>query len=268
MQPNQSSQGNIMDFDFEGNEVRTVTDEHGEPWFIATDIANILDYRMASDMTRNLDEDEKATHSVRTQGGVQTVVVINESGLYSSILKSRKQEAKRFKKWVTSEVLPSIRKTGIYQVQAKPKTVAEMFLESAHVMVELQRRTEVVELKLFEQEQKSIEYEKKLEQVHNSQVLNKCPSNAENITSIRSRMNEKYGLSAAVVDAVMRQLPYAPKPAAIVRNENDKAYGSTYSVYWIKDVSAVFKRFVDECEPSNTRYTHPFICGQKFRLNK
>ena len=114
----------------------------------------------------------------------------------------------------------------------------------------------------------SIEYEKKLEQVHNSQVLNKCPSNAENITSIRSRMNEKYGLSAAVVDAVMRQLPYAPKPAAIVRNENDKAYGSTYSVYWIKDVSAVFKRFVEECEPSNTRYTHPFICGQKFRLNK
>ena len=82
MQLNQSSQGNIMNFNFEGSEVRTITGECGEPWFIATDIANILDYRMASDMTRNLDEDEKATHSVRTQGGVQTVVVINESGLY------------------------------------------------------------------------------------------------------------------------------------------------------------------------------------------
>ena len=81
-------------------------------WFIATDIAKILEYRNASDMGRNLDDDEKGTHIVRTPGGEQTVVIINESGLYSAILKSRKPEAKAFKKWVTSEVLPSIRKTG------------------------------------------------------------------------------------------------------------------------------------------------------------
>ena len=269
MQINQSSQSNIMNFNFEGNEVRTVTDEHGEIWFVANDVCAALEFgnpRQA--IASHVDEGDVQSMDTHTPGGKQAINHVNESGLYALIFGSRKEAAKRFKKWVTSEVLPSIRKTGSYHVQAKPKTVAEMFLESAHVMVELQRRTETVELKLLEQEQKSIEYEKKLEQVHNSQVLNKCPSNAESITHIRSRMNEKYGLSAAVVDAVMRQLPYAPKPAAIVRNENDKAFGSTYNVYWTKDVSAVFKRFVDECEPSNTRYTHPFIFDQKFRLNK
>lgn len=268
MQTNQSSQSNIMNFNFEGNEVRTVTDEHGDPWFIAKDVAQLLGYTNTADaIVKHCKAVVQDGIAIRDSiGRMQKTALIPERDVYRLIMRSKLPSSEKFEEWVVSEVLPSIRKTGSYQV--KPKTVAEMFLESAHVMVELQRRTEVVELKLFEQEQKSIEYEKKLEEVHNSQILNKCPSNAESITNIRSRMNEKYGLSAAVVDAVMRQIPYAPKPAAIVRNENDKAYGSTYNVYWIKDVSAVFKRFVDECEPSNTRYTHPFICGQKFRLNK
>jgi prophage antirepressor-like protein len=70
---------------------------------------------MASDMTRSLDDDEKGTQIVRTPSGDQEMLVINESGLYSAILNSRKPEAKRFKRWVTSEVLPAIRKTGSYQ---------------------------------------------------------------------------------------------------------------------------------------------------------
>lgn len=86
----------------------------GEVWFAATDVATALGYRMASDMTRILDDDERGTHIVRTPGGNQEVTVINESGLYCCILKSRKPEAKKFKRWVTHEVLPSIRKTGSY----------------------------------------------------------------------------------------------------------------------------------------------------------
>lgn len=115
-------------FEFEGRHVRVVTDDKGEPWFVAADIAQLLDYRMASDMARSLDDDERGTQIVRTPSGDQEMLVINESGLYSAILKSRKPEAKRFKKWVTSEVLPAIRKTGRYEAPPQfhiPQTLPE-----------------------------------------------------------------------------------------------------------------------------------------------
>ncbi|MCC2414004.1 phage antirepressor [Bacillus sp. FSL W8-0519] len=97
----------------EFGQVRTV--KQGEDvWFVAKDVSDILGFSEASAMTRTLDEDEKGLHNIQTVQGVQKLTVINESGLYSSILRSRKKEAKAFKKWVTSEVLPSIRKHGAY----------------------------------------------------------------------------------------------------------------------------------------------------------
>ena len=98
---------NITPLTYENANVRVTTTEDGEPWFVASDVAGILGYRMASDMTRRLDPDEKGTRSVRTPGGIQEVSVINESGLYSAILGSKVEGAKAFKRWVTSEVLPS-----------------------------------------------------------------------------------------------------------------------------------------------------------------
>lgn len=89
---------------------------NGEPWLVAVDIAKALNFRDASNMVRMLDEDEKGTRPVSTPGGSQELTVISESGLYHAVLKSRKPEAKTFRKWVTSEVLPSIRKTGSYSV--------------------------------------------------------------------------------------------------------------------------------------------------------
>src|SRR5690606_37993817 len=106
-----------MEFSFDGAAVRLVLVE-GEPWWIAADVAQSLEYRMASDMVRSLDDDEKGTHIVRTLRGDQELLIINESGLYSAILRSRKASAKRFKKWVTAEVLPSIRKHGAYVMPA------------------------------------------------------------------------------------------------------------------------------------------------------
>ncbi|WP_205892922.1 BRO family protein [Pseudomonas gregormendelii] len=104
----------IIPFHFEAHQVRTILVDD-QPWFVAADVASALQYRIAGDMTRNLDEDEKGTQIVRTPGGDQEMLVINESGLYSAILRSRKAEAKRFKKWVTAEVLPAIRKHGRYE---------------------------------------------------------------------------------------------------------------------------------------------------------
>jgi prophage antirepressor-like protein len=93
----------------------------GEPWFVASDVAAILGYRNAPDMVRNLDDDEKGTQIVRTPGGKQEANVISEAGLYSAALRSRKPEAREFKRWVTHEVLPSIRKTGQYSVSAEAR---------------------------------------------------------------------------------------------------------------------------------------------------
>lgn len=111
----------LTQFTFHNEYNVRIIDLDGELWFVATDVANALDYPSASHVARNLDEDEKGIHNLYTLGGSQEMLIINESGLYSAILKSRKPEAKKFKKWVTSEVLPSIRKTGKYE-SPKPIT--------------------------------------------------------------------------------------------------------------------------------------------------
>jgi len=107
----------LLPFQFEALQVRVI-DREGEAWFVASDVATALEYSEPSAMTRHLDDDEKGLSIVQTPGGNQDAIVINESGLYSAVLRSRKPEAKRFKRWVTHVVLPSIRKTGGYQLPA------------------------------------------------------------------------------------------------------------------------------------------------------
>jgi prophage antirepressor-like protein len=100
-------------FRFESHEVRGLN-INGEPWFIAKDVCEVLEHtnhRMAVD---GLDDDEKGVRKVYTLGGEQEMIVISESGLYTLIIRSNKPQAKPFRKWVTAEVLPSIRKTGAY----------------------------------------------------------------------------------------------------------------------------------------------------------
>ncbi|MDR0703189.1 MAG: hypothetical protein LBF61_12480 [Azoarcus sp.] len=105
-------------FNFNSHSVRIVVRDDA-PWFVASDVAEALEYRNAPDMTRFLDEDEAATHNVRSrsENGVEQdreVLIISESGMYHAVLKSRKPAAKAFRHWVTGEVLPAIRKTGCY----------------------------------------------------------------------------------------------------------------------------------------------------------
>ena len=113
---NQNSENETLPqiFNYEGNKVRMILDRSGEPWFVARDIAKILGHRSTKDATRILDTDEKGSHIFSTLGGPQIFSIVNESGLYSLAFLSRKKEAKKFKKWVTSDVLPTIRKTGSY----------------------------------------------------------------------------------------------------------------------------------------------------------
>lgn len=108
---------NITPFDFHGHQVRVITDDVGEPRWVAADVAKILDFSATSAMTRYLDEDEKGVCLIGTPSGEQEMTTITESGLYSAILRSRKPEAKEFKRWVTGEVLPSIRRHGAYMTE-------------------------------------------------------------------------------------------------------------------------------------------------------
>ena len=101
----------IQRFDFKGAALRTLTDEAGEPWFVAKDVCDILGHSNVSMALDRLDDDERSKFNLGRQGETN---IVNEAGLYSLVLGSRKPEAHEFKRWVTHEVLPQIRKTGGY----------------------------------------------------------------------------------------------------------------------------------------------------------
>lgn len=101
--------------EFEGHDIRIVGTKEN-PLFVLSDVCRVLDLSTPARVKERLTEGVSSTHTLHTSGGPQQVTVINEDGLYDVILDSRKPQAKRFRKWVTSEVLPSIRKTGSYSI--------------------------------------------------------------------------------------------------------------------------------------------------------
>lgn len=106
----------IISFEYESKQVRTVIGKNGEPWWIAKEVCDVLDLTNPTEAIRSLDDDEKNTLRISEciNRGNPNVNIINEPGLYTLIIRSNKPEAKRFKRWITHEVLPSIRKTGGY----------------------------------------------------------------------------------------------------------------------------------------------------------
>lgn len=120
----------------------SVVELDGAPWFVAMDVAKALGYRDAHNMARRLDDNEVRTLIVSTNGGDREATIINESGLYSVILKSRKPEARRFKSWVTDVVLPSIRQNGGYVIGQEVDS-SEVFLAKAvaHAHAVITRKT-------------------------------------------------------------------------------------------------------------------------------
>lgn len=104
----------LTNFDFEGAQIRALTIDEA-PYFVGKDVATVLGYAKPTDATRkHVDPEDRGISKMETPGGTQEIVIINESGLYSLILGSKMPDAKRFKRWVTSEVLPAIRKHGAY----------------------------------------------------------------------------------------------------------------------------------------------------------
>lgn len=146
----------IIPFAFNGSDVRVVM-QNEQPWWVAKDVCDVLGiskYHQAvygnpsQSGNGGLDEDERGTYNVDTPGGQQEMLMVNESGLYSLILRSRKPEAKAFKRWITHEVIPSIRQTGSYTSQPAfilPQTYSEALFALASKVKESEEQALVIQ---------------------------------------------------------------------------------------------------------------------------
>lgn len=138
----------LQTFIYNSAQVRTI-EKNGEPWFVLKDVCEILGLSNPSRVAERLDEDERSNFKLGRQGEVN---IISESGLYNVILRSDKPEAKPFRKWVTGEVLPTIRKTGAYSTEDKPSKALEIKERNSRVRLSNQF------LKLSKVETLSAEY--------------------------------------------------------------------------------------------------------------
>ena len=140
----------IQVFNYSGNQVRT-TVRNEEPWFVAADVCKVLDIKNSRDAMERLDPDEKDVAITDTLGGGQKMTIVNEPGLYSLILTSRKPEAKVFKRWVTHEVIPSIRKNGGYmrgqEEMSDDDLLARALVVAQNVLKEREKRLAALEPK-------------------------------------------------------------------------------------------------------------------------
>lgn len=114
----------VVPFQFQTSQIRAVAHE-GEHWFVAKDVCDVLDIANTTDALKSLDEDERSRFNLGRQGSVN---IVNESGLYALIFKSRKPDARQFRKWVTGEVLPALRKTGRYAAAAGHRAAGRRFI--------------------------------------------------------------------------------------------------------------------------------------------
>ena len=147
-------------FSYKSKEVRTI-EEDGEIWFVAKDVCDILEIQNAARAAQEeLDEDEKGIRNVYTPGGMQKMTVINEPGVYALVFKSRKPEAKDFSRWVRHEVLPSIRKHGMYATPARIEDMLEnpdAFIKALQAYKAEKERREAVEAEKLALEAKAEE---------------------------------------------------------------------------------------------------------------
>lgn len=134
---------NIQVFEYQNNKVRTV-DVDGEAWFVLKDVCEVLHLGTTAKVAERLDDDEKGMNQIHTPGGTQNVTVVNESGLYHVILRSDKPEAAPFRRWVTNDVLPTIRKTGSYNA---PQLTRSQLLATALIAAheELEEKDKQIE---------------------------------------------------------------------------------------------------------------------------
>lgn len=194
--------------------------------------------------------------------------VLNFQGIYRDSM-NREQTEYRLDRELTEtlllgysaplrlKVIRRLREMEAALAAPRQMTAAEMFLQNAQILVDLQNQQAKYQAQL-------VEIGDRVEKVAQAQtVMSSVPANAESIVHLRKRIWKMFGLSDTTVDAVLRQSPYAPKPAGVVRNNHVDAENSTFTVWWKKDVTALFHRFTDEStQVSGQFFTHPFVEGR------
>lgn len=141
---------NLQTWNYENSEIRTV-EKDGDPWWVLADVCKVLEISNSRNVSSRLETDEKGVTLVDTLGGTQQMTVINESGLYAVILRSDKPQAKPFRKWVTNEVLPSIRKHGAYmtdQTLEQALTSPDFLIQLATQLKEEKEQRKQLEVKV------------------------------------------------------------------------------------------------------------------------
>lgn len=141
----------------EFGEIRTI-EKNGEPWFVGKDVAEVLGYSNTADaVQKHVDDDDKLTSQIAIAGQNRNIIIINESGLYSLVLSSKLPGAKQFKRWITSEVIPSIRKHGAYMTPDKLEEVLlkpDTLIQLAQNLKAEQEKRRALEVKMEEQKPK------------------------------------------------------------------------------------------------------------------
>ena len=158
------NENEIQVWNYESSEIRTVQ-VNGEPWFVLADVCKVLELSTPARVAERLEKDEVSqTHTIDRMGREQKATIINESGLYTVILRSDKPQAKPFRKWVTSEVLPSIRKHGAYmteQTLERALTSPDFLIELATQLKTEQEQRRRLETTVAVQEQQIAELQPK-----------------------------------------------------------------------------------------------------------
>jgi anti-repressor protein len=185
----------VQVFSFEGSaKIRTVT-IGSTIWFVAKDICDALGLSNSRVAISSLDEDEKGVRKVYTLGGAQESTVISESGLYALVIRSNKPNARRFRKWITSEVLPSIRRTGKYEVAAEPEEesliVAKAFSIIHRQLTESKALIEKLE-KQIEEDAPSVKFAKDLLATQNGMSIGEAAKLIREATGIELGQNRFY----------------------------------------------------------------------------
>ncbi len=249
---------NLTPFNFSGADIRVITDDQGEPWFVAKDVADLLEYSNPHEAVRT---HCKGVREILTPsaGGDQMTKVMPERDVYRLIMRSKMPAAEAFEEWVVGEVLPSIRKTGGYQRKLSP---AEQLLANAQLLVDMERRQD-------QTEQAVAGIENRVAQVEQVRYLDSRPAGFESMTTIRERINLRHGIPPWVVNAVMRDIPGAPLPFAMVRSAHADDGAQPYAIWPTADITRRFDRFAAECTfVTAERATHPDIQQGRFKLRQ
>ena len=198
------NENKIQVWNYESSEIRTVQ-VNGEPWFVLSDVCKVLEISNSRNISSRLEPDEKGVTLVDTLGGAQQMTIINESGLYTVILRSDKPQAKPFRKWVTSEVLPSIRKHGSYSVQSQFADLSPQL----QVLIQMETRQKQIEARQAEQATALAGLEQKLQNTCEVIALDKTAWRKDSehlINKIARATGEGYGGIRLVYEEIYRSI--------------------------------------------------------------